>query len=148
MTEPTRALAYARKNREHYLNEYKEFLRIPSVSTLSEHKPDMQRAAEWLAAMLRGMGFANVEILPTAKHPVVYGEWLKASGKPTVLVYGHYDVQPVDPLNEWTAGPFEPTVRDDDYMYVLNETPPEAARARVVEAVQRCPKQAIKLVDE
>jgi acetylornithine deacetylase/succinyl-diaminopimelate desuccinylase-like protein len=117
MTEPTQALTFARHNRERYLNEYKEFLSIPSVSTLSEHKPDMQRAAEWLAAMVRAMGFASVEIMPTAKHPVVYGEWLNKPGRPTVLVYGHYDVQPVDPLNEWTAGPFEPTVRDDDYVY-------------------------------
>jgi acetylornithine deacetylase/succinyl-diaminopimelate desuccinylase-like protein len=117
MTEPARALAFAQKRRDHYLSEYKEFLRIPSVSTLSEHKPDMQRCAEWVAAQATGMGFAKVEILPTAKHPVVYGEWLKAPGKPTVLVYGHYDVQPVDPLNEWTAGPFEPTVRDDNYLY-------------------------------
>ncbi|MGQ0603880.1 MAG: dipeptidase [Anaerolineales bacterium] len=117
MIEPSHALAFAQQSRERYLSEYQDFLRIPSVSTLSEHKPDMQRAAEWLAALLRGMSFANVEVMPTAKHPVVYGEWLKAPGAPTVLVYGHYDVQPVDPLNEWKAGPFEPTVRDDDYIY-------------------------------
>jgi acetylornithine deacetylase/succinyl-diaminopimelate desuccinylase-like protein len=108
------AVEYAKQNRERYLAELKELVAIPSISTLSEHKPDMQHAAEWLAKQLRGMDFANVEIMPTAKHPVVYGEWLRAPGKPTVLVYGHYDVQPVDPLNEWTSKPFDPTVRGDN----------------------------------
>jgi len=116
MTESTKAIAYANaaRNRERYLNELKEFLAIPSVSTLSQHKPDMQRAAEWVSRQLSGIGFKNVEIMPTAGHPVVYGESLDKPGKPTVLVYGHYDVQPVDPLNEWTTAPFEPTVRGDN----------------------------------
>lgn len=117
MPEPTRALAFAAQNRDRYLDELKDFLRIPSISTLSEHKPDIRRCAEWVAAQLRSLGLQNVEVMPTSGHPVVYGEWLGAPGKPTVLVYGHYDVQPVDPLNEWKAGPFEPTVRDDDYIY-------------------------------
>jgi len=114
MPEPTQALAYARAQREQYLSEYQEFLAIPSISTLSEHKEDMQRAAQWVAQSLTSMGFAPVEIVPTAKHPVVYGEWLNAPGKPTVLIYGHYDVQPVDPLNEWVSPPFTPTLRGDD----------------------------------
>lgn len=114
MSEPTQAIAYARGQHDRYLAEYKEFLTIPSVSTLSEHKPDMQRAAEWLGKQMRGMGLQNVEILPTAGHPVVYGDWLNAPGRPTVLVYGHYDVQPVDPLNEWLSPPFEPTIRGDN----------------------------------
>ena len=114
MTESTKAIAYARNNHERYLAELKEFLAIPSVSTLSEHKPDMQRAAEWIAKQLSGIGFKNVEIMLTGGHPVVYGEWLGKPGKPTALVYGHYDVQPVDPLNEWTTPPFEPTVRGND----------------------------------
>lgn len=114
MAEPTKAIAYAKSNHERYLTELKEFLSIPSVSTLSEHKPDMQRAAEWISKQLSGIGFKNVEIMPTAGHPVVYGEWLGQPGKPTVLVYGHYDVQPVDPLNEWKSPPFEPTVRGDN----------------------------------
>ncbi len=114
MSESTQAIAYAKNNRERYLAELKEFLAIPSVSTLSQHKPDMQRAAEWLSKQLSGIGFKHVEIMPTAGHPVVYGEWLSKPGKPTVLVYGHYDVQPVDPLNEWTTPPFEPTVRGDN----------------------------------
>ncbi len=114
MSVPTQSLAYAQQNHARYLAEFKEFVHIPSVSTLSEHKPDMQRCAEWVAGQMRGMGLDGVAILPTAGHAVVYGEWLKAPGRPTVLVYGHYDVQPVDPVNEWHSGPFEPTVRGDD----------------------------------
>lgn len=113
MSDLTAALAFAQREHDRYLAELKEFLSIPSVSTLSQHKPDMQRAAEWLAAQMRRSGLQQVQIMPTAGHPVVYAEWLGAEGKPTVLIYGHYDVQPVDPLNEWTAPPFEPTVRGD-----------------------------------
>ncbi|MBI5302204.1 MAG: dipeptidase [Chloroflexi bacterium] len=114
MTESTHALAFARNNRERFLSELKEFLAIPSVSTLSAHKPDMLRAADWVAHQLNAIHFQNVAVLPTDGHPVVYGEWLNAPGKPTILVYGHYDVQPVDPLNEWITPPFEPTVRGDN----------------------------------
>jgi acetylornithine deacetylase/succinyl-diaminopimelate desuccinylase-like protein len=108
------ALEYAQHNHDRYLSELKDFLSIPSISTLSEHKPDMVRAAEWLARQLREIGFENVQVAPTGGHPVVYGEWLRMSGRPTVLVYGHYDVQPVDPLDEWAAPPFEPVVRGDN----------------------------------
>ncbi len=114
MTEPTKSLEYARRNHDRYLAEYKEFLSIPSISTLSERKPDMQRAAQCVSKQMSAMGFKKVEIMPTAGHPVVYGEWLGAPGKPTVLVYGHYDVQPVDPLDEWISPPFEPTLRGDN----------------------------------
>lgn len=106
------AIAYAHDNREEALDELKEFLRIPSVSTLSQHKADVQRAAEWLAASLTTAGLENVTISPTAGHPVVYADWLHAPGKPTVLVYGHYDVQPADPLNLWETPAFEPTERN------------------------------------
>ncbi len=114
MTTPTQALAYARGNHDRYLAEFKDFVRIPSVSTLSEHKPDIQRCADWVAGQMRGLGLNGVVVMPTAGHPVVYGEWLNAPGRPTVLIYGHYDVQPVDPVNEWHSGPFEPTIRGDD----------------------------------
>jgi len=107
-------LEFAKRNHERYLSELKEFLEIASVSTLSEHKPDIQRGAEWLSREMTRLGLQNVEIIPTAGHPVVYGEWLDAPYKPTVLVYGHYDVQPVDPLNEWISQPFEPAVRGED----------------------------------
>ncbi|MGA2628678.1 MAG: dipeptidase [Terriglobia bacterium] len=108
--------AYFQENRERFLEGLKNFLRIPSISTLPEHKPDIQRAAEFVAGELRGMGIRKVEIIPgkPGQHPLVYGEWLEAPGKPTVLVYGHYDVQPPDPLEEWLSPPFEPTVRNDN----------------------------------
>ena len=99
-------------NRERFLNELKDFLRIPSISTLPEHRPDLDRAAEFVAAGLRDAGLESVEIIHTDKHPLVYADWLHAPGKPTVLCYGHYDVQPADPLELWTSPPFEPSVRD------------------------------------
>src|SRR5580698_638178 len=98
--------------REEHLNELKEFLRIPSVSTKSEHKPDIEKAAHWVAEKLRGAGLEKIEIAPTKMHPLVYGESLHAPGKPTVLFYGHYDVQPAEPLELWTSPPFEPAIRD------------------------------------
>ncbi|MCL5950901.1 MAG: dipeptidase [Chloroflexi bacterium] len=114
MSNTQQAIEFAQRHHERYLNELKEFLTIPSVSTLPAHKPDMQRAAEWVAARLSDLGMKNIQVMPTAGHPVVFGEWMGAPGKPTLLVYGHYDVQPVDPLNEWTTPPFEPTVRGDN----------------------------------
>ena len=103
---------YIESHRDAHLNELLEFLRIPSVSTKSEHKPDIERAAKWVAEKLRGAGMDTVEIVPTKMHPLVYGESLEAPGKPTVLFYGHYDVQPPEPLDLWTSPAFEPTVRN------------------------------------
>src|SRR5467141_5108420 len=97
---------------EQPLAELCEFLRIPSVSAKSEHKPDIERAARWVADNLRSAGFQSIEIVPTALHPLVYAESLNAPGKPTVLFYGHYDVQPAEPLHLWTTPAFEPAVRD------------------------------------
>jgi acetylornithine deacetylase/succinyl-diaminopimelate desuccinylase-like protein len=91
---------------------YLELLRIASISTLPEHAPDCRRAAEWIAANLERIGFEHVEVAPTAGHPVVYADWLHADGGPTILVYCHYDVQPVDPIEEWETAPFEPFIRD------------------------------------
>ncbi len=105
--------AYFTENREKHLEELFEFLRIPSISSLSEHKEDIQTAANWLADRLRNLNIENVSIDQTAGHPVVYGEWLHAEGKPTILFYGHYDVQPVDPLNLWDSEPFKPEIRDN-----------------------------------
>jgi len=104
--------AFVERNRSRFLNELKDFIRIPSVSTLPEHRADVDRAARFVADSLRAAGMENVEIIPTAKHPLVYADWLHAPGKPTVLCYGHYDVQPADPLELWTTPPFEPTERD------------------------------------
>jgi acetylornithine deacetylase/succinyl-diaminopimelate desuccinylase-like protein len=106
------AVAYARQNHPRFLNELKDFLRIPSISTLPENKGDCRRAAETLVAELTRIGMKNARLLETQGHPLVYAEWLEAAGKPTALCYGHYDVQPVDPINEWVTPPFEPTVRD------------------------------------
>jgi acetylornithine deacetylase/succinyl-diaminopimelate desuccinylase-like protein len=105
-------ISYIESKREDHLNELKEFLRIPSVSTKSEHKPDIERAAHWVAEKLRAAGIQKVEIVPTKMHPLVYGESLDAPGKPTILFYGHYDVQPAEPLDLWTSAAFDPTVRD------------------------------------
>src|SRR5216117_1266284 len=103
---------YIDARRDQHLAELCDFLRIPSVSAKSEHKPDIERGARWVADNLRAAGFKNVEIIPTGLHPLVYAESLEAPGKPTILFYGHYDVQPVEPLNLWTSPPFEPTVRN------------------------------------
>lgn len=111
------AIAYAQAHRQQSLDDLKTLTRIPSISTLPEHRPDIERAAEWLAAQLQALGFERVAVLPTAGHPVVYGQWLKAGpDAPTVLFYGHYDVQPVDPLELWQSPPFEPR-EDGDNLY-------------------------------
>lgn len=108
------ARTHAQDNRERFLEELKTLVRIPSISALPQHRGDVRRAADWLLDHLRGLGFAT-EIIPIeGGHPMVYGEWMKTPGKPTVLFYGHYDVQPVDPLEEWISPPFEPTQRGDN----------------------------------
>ncbi|MBN1137782.1 MAG: dipeptidase [Anaerolineae bacterium] len=113
MTEA--ALIYARDHRQQHLRSLSDLLCIPSVSTLAEHQPDMERAAAWLADYLKGIGMDRAEVMPTGGHPAVYAEWLGAGAQaPTLLAYGHYDVQPVDPLAEWHTPPFEPAVRGDD----------------------------------
>ena len=105
------ALEYAQQNRDAALAQLAEWLAIPSLSAVPEAAADVQRAADWLAAHMRTTGLENVEVVATGGHPVVYADWLHAPGAPTVLVYGHYDVQPVKP-DEWATPPFEPTVRD------------------------------------
>ena len=104
--------AFVDKNKTRFLNELKDFLRIPSISTLPEHIPDVRRAAQFVADAMKTAGLENIEIIPTEKHPLIYADWLHAPGKPTVLCYGHYDVQPPDPLSEWITPPFEPTERN------------------------------------
>ena len=99
-------------NRDRYVDELKQYLAIPSISALPEHAGDVRRAAEWTADACRTAGLENVKLVETPGNPVVYADWLHAPGKPTILFYGHYDVQPVDPVNLWTSPPFEATVRD------------------------------------
>ena len=109
-----RILSYIDANRERYLTELKALLAIPSVSTSTENVSDMRRCAEWVADHMRAIGLHGVEIMPRGGHPVVYAEWIGLPGKPTVLVYGHYDVQPPEPLELWTSPPFEATVRGEN----------------------------------
>lgn len=109
------ALSEARSRRAVHLDHLQEFLRIPSISTLPEAQRDIEAAAHWVADRMRQIGLEQVEVASTAGHPVVYGQWLGAGADaPTLLVYGHYDVQPVDPVEEWQSAPFEPTVRGDN----------------------------------
>ena len=110
---PTLPTDYLAQNRDRNLDELKEWLRIPSVSAKAEYKAETARAAEWLVERMRKAGLQQAEVIPTAGHPVVFGEWTGApEGAPTLLVYGHYDVQPPEPLDEWNTPPFEPQVRD------------------------------------
>jgi acetylornithine deacetylase/succinyl-diaminopimelate desuccinylase-like protein len=105
---------YYQQHHDQYLEGLKTFLRIPSISTLSEHKPDIRRAAEFVRSELEKAGMQNAQLIEGKGNPLVYAEWLGAPGKPTLLLYGHYDVQPPDPLDEWTSPPFEPDIRNDN----------------------------------
>ena len=106
---------FLRNAQSRQLDELSDWLRIPSVSTLSQHQADVERAAGWLSQKMTAIGLQNVEVIQSGGHPIVYGDWLHAADDaPTVLIYGHYDVQPVDPLELWTSPPFEPTVRGEN----------------------------------
>ena len=109
-----RVVDFINVNRDRYVEELKQYLAIPSISALPQHAGDVRRAAEWTADELRRVGMQNVKLIDTPGNPVVYGDWLDAPGAPTILFYGHYDVQPVDPLDQWTTPPFEATVRDGE----------------------------------
>jgi len=103
---------YLDEHRDRFVDDLKAVLRIPSVSAQPQHKADVERCARHIAQDLKALGMTRVEVFPTAGHPVVYAEWLGAPGRPTALLYGHYDVQPPEPLDLWKTPPFEPTVRD------------------------------------
>jgi len=105
------AKAFLLAQRERYVRELQEFVSIPSIGALPENAGDVQRAADWVVARMSAAGLDGARVMPTAGHPAVYAEWLHAPGKPTVLIYGHFDVQPVDPLDQWTTPPFEPSIR-------------------------------------
>ncbi len=109
---PSLVDSFVAEHQSDLLSELLELLRIPSVSTLPEHQADVARAARFVADALKRAGMENVEIIPTGKHPLVYADWLHAPGKPTVLCYGHYDVQPPDPVELWETPPFEPSIRN------------------------------------
>ena len=109
------AINYLDENHERFIDELEELLRIPSISIDPKYKPDVNKAAEWIADKFRTIGLDEVEILPTAGHPVVYGEWMKGGeSAPTVLIYGHYDVQSAEPLEDWKSQPFEPETRGEN----------------------------------
>lgn len=137
MTDPrTAALQYAEANRSRFLDELKDFASIPSISTKPAAKPDVQKTAEWVAGHLRRLGIEHVQVFPTAGHPIVYGDLLKArSACPTVLVYGHYDVQPPEPLELWESGAFEPTVRGE-HIYARGVTDMKGQILAVVNAIE------------
>src|SRR5215218_4199933 len=118
-----------------HFDELLDLLRIPSVSTDPSRKDDTARAAEWVADRMRTAGVPDVELLPTPGHPVVFGRWHAAEGAPTVLIYGHYDVQPPDPLNLWESDPFEPTLREDR-VYARGSADMKANLLTLVQAVE------------
>jgi acetylornithine deacetylase/succinyl-diaminopimelate desuccinylase-like protein len=108
------AIDFIHTNRDRYVSELKQYLAIPSISALPAHAADVRRCAEWTAEEMKRIGLGNVRLVETPGNPVVYGDWLHAPGAPTILFYGHYDVQPVDPLDLWTTPPFDATVRDGE----------------------------------
>jgi len=105
--------SYIKENETRYIDELKSFLRLPSISALPENNKDMQTTAVFVADKLKSAGLSKVTVYQTEGHPIVYGEWLGAPGKPTILVYGHYDVQPIDPIELWDSAPFEPVIKDN-----------------------------------
>lgn len=148
MSDVRKALEYVRANKGKFLDELKEYVAIPSISTLDEHKPDIQRAAEWTAAQLRSLGMKKVKIMPTKGHPVVYGEWMGAGrNAPTIMIYGHYDVQPADPLELWKSDPFKAVVRGD-YLFGRGGSDMKGqvvASLKAVEAIMRTGEAPVNL---
>ncbi|MCC7163801.1 MAG: dipeptidase [Anaerolineae bacterium] len=128
-------LAYASQQLDSFVAACVEFVDIPSISTLSEYRPAMREAAEWLYEYLDRAGLQNVQILPTGGQPIVFGERLDAPGAPTILVYGHYDVQPIDPLDEWLSPPFNAQVRGD-YLYGRGVSDMKGQCLAVIEAIR------------
>src|SRR3954469_18984567 len=114
MADTDKVIDFINVNRDRYLDELKGLLAIPSISALPEHAADVTRCAEWCTEEMRRIGLQNVRLIDTPGNPVVYGDWLGAPGAPTILFYGHYDVQPVDPLELWQSPPFEATIRDNE----------------------------------
>ena len=137
MSDP---IEYARENQSQHLAELIDFLRIPSISTQPERMADTAVAAQWIADKMSQAGLENVEVIPTQRHPLVYADWLHAPDAPTVLIYGHYDVQPAEPLELWESPPFEPTVRDD-FLYARGSSDDKGQvflHVKAVEAILKC----------
>jgi len=139
---------YLEENRERHLEELKDFLRIPSISALEENAGDMLNAAQWLEKHLAAAGMENVEVIEGEGHPMVYAQWLHAPNRPTMLVYGHYDVQPVDPLERWESPPFEPTVRkgnDGEDLYARGSSDDKGQLFAIIKAVEALIKTREKI---
>jgi acetylornithine deacetylase/succinyl-diaminopimelate desuccinylase-like protein len=135
----SRQLSYVRGRRSRFVAELKDFIRFPTVSSQPQHRDDVKRCARWLAANLQSVGLDRVQIFPTPRHPIVYAEWLRAPGKPTVLIYGHYDVQPAEPFAEWRTPPFEPTVVGDD-LFARGACDDKGQMFAHVKAIETCLK--------
>ncbi len=131
---------YYEQHHDSYLEGLKTFLRIPSISTLSEHKPDIQRAAEFVRGELERAGLQHAQLIEGQGNPLVYAEWLGAPGKATVLFYGHYDVQPPDPLDEWKTPPFEPDIRNNN-IYARGSADDKGQTYILIKAVEGLLKQ-------
>ncbi len=135
---------YYQQHHQDYLESLKALLRIPSISTLSEHKPDIRKAAEFVRGELEKAGMQHAQLIEGEGNPLVYAEWLGAPGKPTLLMYGHYDVQPPDPLDEWKSPPFEPAVRNDN-IYARGSADDKGQTMILIKAVDGLMKQHGKL---
>jgi len=133
-------MSYFEQHRAEYLEDLKAFLRIPSISTDPDHKDDIRRAAEFALAQLMKAGMNNTHLIEGEGNPLVYGEWLGAAGKPTLLLYGHYDVQPADPLEEWKSPPFEPDIRNDN-IYARGAVDDKGQTLILIKAVEGLLKQ-------
>ena len=131
---------YYEQHHQDYLEGLKTFLRIPSISTLSEHKPDIQKAAEFVKSELAKAGLQQAQLIEGQGNPLVYAEWIGAPGKPTILFYGHYDVQPPDPLDEWRSPPFEPSIRNDN-IYARGSADDKGQTYILIKAVEGLLKQ-------
>jgi acetylornithine deacetylase/succinyl-diaminopimelate desuccinylase-like protein len=130
------ALDYAHQHQDQFLDHLEAFCKIPSISTDPGHNSDVQECANWVADQLRGIGIQHVQVFPTAGHPVVYGDYLQAGpSAKTVLIYGHYDVQPAEPLDKWTTDPFKPVVRDG-FLYARGATDMKAQVLATIDAVE------------
>lgn len=135
---------YFEQNQQRFDDELLEFLRIPSISTAPERTEDVRRAAEWVRRRLRAAGVPFLELIETARHPVVFGRWVTSDDKPTVLLYGHYDVQPVEPLDLWESPPFEPTMRDG-LLFARGSADMKANMVTLIQAIEAIAKTAGQL---
>jgi len=137
-------VTYYEEHRQESLDELKAFLRIPSISTDPEHKSDVRRAAEFARDLLEKAGMKNAHLIEGDGNPLVYAEWTGAPGKPTLLLYGHYDVQPADPLDEWLSPPFEPEIRNDN-IYARGAVDDKGQTLILIKAAEALMKQRGKL---